>query len=151
MSIISTTVKYYANVQYMKHINIGMRLKTERLRLGLTQQAFANLVHVSKSSQSGYEAGSRVPDAHYLDMAHRIGVDIMYVITGDQLPTITTDHFNWEKLAKISYAIDLWLAEKHLNIPHDKKMRLAEHIYRHFLNADTIENSSVNKILALVS
>lgn len=61
---------------------IALRLKEERERLGLTQEAFAQCGKVSERAQQRYESGERIPDAQYLSCIGDIGVDVQYVIMG---------------------------------------------------------------------
>jgi len=62
--------------------NLGDRLKDERMRLGLSQAAFAERLGVHRNTQIKYESGERVPDSDYLDNAQKIGVDIYYLYSG---------------------------------------------------------------------
>lgn len=62
---------------------IGERIKSERLRLGLNPEDFAEQVGVHRSTLFNYEGGSRVPDAMALQRMHDLaGVDVLYVVTG---------------------------------------------------------------------
>lgn len=61
---------------------MGTRLKTERVRLGIAPGDFAALCGVSRTTQFNYESGERPPDADYLQRAHEAGADIHYVVTG---------------------------------------------------------------------
>lgn len=62
---------------------IGERIKSERLRLGLNPEDFADQVGVHRSTLFNYEGGSRVPDAMALQRMHdSAGVDVLYVVTG---------------------------------------------------------------------
>ncbi len=65
-------------------LNFGDRLKEERNALKLNQQAFADRVGVSKTTQFNYEKGLRQPDATYLAALSEMGVDVMYVLTGSR-------------------------------------------------------------------
>lgn len=65
---------------------IGERLRSERLRLGLTQTAFGEALGVAKNVQSRYERGDRSPDPIYLAAVIGVGVDVLYVLTGKRLP-----------------------------------------------------------------
>lgn len=67
-------------------LNIGERLKEERVRLGFNQGDFAAMAGVAKTSQFNYEKGERNPDAAYLAAAAAAGVDVLYVITGTRTP-----------------------------------------------------------------
>ncbi|WP_178125774.1 helix-turn-helix domain-containing protein [Pseudomonas sp. EMN2] len=70
-------------------MNIGERLKEERVRLGYNQADFAAIAGVAKTSQFNYEKGDRSPDAAYLAAVAEKGVDVLYVVTGARLPQPT--------------------------------------------------------------
>lgn len=78
----------------MDHVNrkevqmdtIGDRLKSERLRLGLTQDAFSRAGGSSKPSQVRYERGERFPDGDYFSRIALIGADLLYILTGERTP-----------------------------------------------------------------
>jgi transcriptional regulator with XRE-family HTH domain len=63
---------------------VGDRLKSERLRLGLSQEIFAERCGVKKLTQYNYEKSERHPDASYLIAAKALGVDLLYVMTGER-------------------------------------------------------------------
>jgi transcriptional regulator with XRE-family HTH domain len=65
-------------------ITTGARIRQERRRLGLTQDDFAKKVGVHRRTQVNYESGIRGPDSAYLEAASRIGVNVGYVLTGEQ-------------------------------------------------------------------
>ncbi|AGA74263.1 helix-turn-helix domain-containing protein [Pseudomonas putida HB3267] len=67
-------------------LNIGERLREERVRLGYNQADFAAIAGVAKTSQFNYEKGERSPDAAYLAAVAEKGVDVLYVVTGVRLP-----------------------------------------------------------------
>ncbi|WP_350029352.1 helix-turn-helix transcriptional regulator [Caballeronia sp. ATUFL_F1_KS4A] len=58
------------------------RLRAERKKLGLSQKEFAVKAGVSAKTQTLYENGRRLPDARYLNLIAKEGVDILYVVTG---------------------------------------------------------------------
>ncbi|WP_457406613.1 helix-turn-helix domain-containing protein [Pseudomonas sp. TE24901] len=64
---------------------IGMRLKEERARLNYTQQRFAAIGGVLANAHSKYERGERSPSALYLAQLAQVGVDVLYVLTGQRL------------------------------------------------------------------
>lgn len=61
------------------------RLKTERERLGLSQEEFGRLGGVSKTSQWLYEAGKNWPTVEYLESLRDKGVDVRFLVTGNRL------------------------------------------------------------------
>lgn len=71
---------------YIQMSGIGVRLREERERLGLSQRAFGEIGGVEANAQGKYESGSRAPKADYLAAVARKGVDVLYVLTGQRTP-----------------------------------------------------------------
>jgi transcriptional regulator with XRE-family HTH domain len=61
---------------------VAFRLKSERVRLRLTQKDFGAVGGVGANAQVKYETGERSPNASYLARVAAIGVDVLYVLTG---------------------------------------------------------------------
>lgn len=62
---------------------IGSRIREQRERISYTQAQIAEKLGISARSQRNYEAGTRIPDAAYLAALAPLGVDINYVLNGD--------------------------------------------------------------------
>lgn len=62
--------------------NIGLRIKEERVRLGLKQAEVAKFGDVSTRTFSYYESGERVPDGVFLANLMPRGFDAVYILTG---------------------------------------------------------------------
>ncbi len=65
-------------------MSIGERLREERERLKMSQPVFGEIGGVQKRAQINYESDGRTPDAQYLQAISRIGVDVLYVLTGER-------------------------------------------------------------------
>ncbi len=65
-------------------MDAGSRLKAERQRLGMTQEAFGSACGEMKGAQINYESGKRHPDTEYLAAAARLGTDVLFVVTGQR-------------------------------------------------------------------
>ena len=63
-------------------MGIGDRLREERERLGMNQEAFGAIAGVRKQAQLLYEKGERHPDAQYLAAIAAAGADVLYILTG---------------------------------------------------------------------
>ncbi len=63
-------------------MSIGERLKSERLRLGLSQARVGSIGGVEVNAQGRYENGIRYPRADYLAAISGLGIDVLFVITG---------------------------------------------------------------------
>ncbi|MDD5478739.1 helix-turn-helix transcriptional regulator [Rhodoferax sp.] len=64
--------------------NFGDRLKSERERLGHTQAKFAEACGVGSTAQYNYEKGDRDPAVSYLLAAEKLGVDLQYLLHGEE-------------------------------------------------------------------
>lgn len=68
---------------------IGARLKSERLRLAFSQEAFGKLGGVRRVSQYLYEQGDRTPDAIYLTRVARAGANVNWILFGKSKTEMT--------------------------------------------------------------
>lgn len=65
--------------------DFSSRLREERKRLGLSQEALAELGGVKLNAQSNYETGKRAPDADYLTRVAAHGVDVAFLFSGQRV------------------------------------------------------------------
>lgn len=63
---------------------VGLRLREERERLGLTQTQFAELGNASKRSVTDWEQGKLHPNGEFLALLAEQGADINYIFTGER-------------------------------------------------------------------
>lgn len=68
---------------------IGKRLRNERERLALSQEAIGEIGGVGRRAQVRYEADERCPDGHYLAAIAAAGADVGYILTGARAATQT--------------------------------------------------------------
>lgn len=68
----------------MRLQEMGIRLREERERKGLSQEEFGELGGVKKLAQHNYEKGVRAPDALYFSGLAEAGVDVAFVLTGQR-------------------------------------------------------------------
>ncbi len=68
------------------------RLRLERERLGISQEAFGFLGGVTKSSQWMYEQGRHWPTAEYLELLRQHQVDVGYLAAGIRQDSDTLRH-----------------------------------------------------------
>ena len=129
----------------------GERIRSERLRLKLTQSAFAKGVGVSQGTQVGYESGARLPNVQYLARASALGVDIIYVILGKQGSKVAIDMVDWGMEARILGAVERWLHEHEVTLSVEKKMHLVRLFLEKYSQAEDIDDDYINKTLAVVA
>ena len=69
-------------------MNLGARLKAERERLGLSQTDFAAIAGASKHAQINWEKGAAAPNAVALEAWEKLGLDVLYVVTGRRVSAL---------------------------------------------------------------
>ena len=69
-------------------MTVGRRLLQERERLGMSQAAFFAACGVSKKAQFNFENDHNIPGGAYLIAAAALGVDVLYVLTGQRSKAI---------------------------------------------------------------
>ncbi len=105
------------------------RLVSERTRLNLSQAEFAQAAGVHKRSQINYEKGLRCPDTSYLQAIEKLGVDLLYLLTGrPSVPPINIET-ELKALSDAWEAVDWALAEAKKTLPPKKKRLAAEALY----------------------
>ena len=60
----------------------GERLKSERKRMALSQEALGNLCGVQRLAQLNYEKEESTLTLEYMKKAEKAGVDILFVLSG---------------------------------------------------------------------
>lgn len=63
-------------------MSVGIRLKEERKRLGLTQEAMGLACGVTKRAQNLFEQGAHLPGGAYFVAVDELGMDVTYVLVG---------------------------------------------------------------------
>ena len=60
--------------------------------MGLSQREIGQLGGVAANAQGKYESGERVPKADYLAALANIGVDVLYILTGQAACALAMDN-----------------------------------------------------------
>lgn len=68
---------------------VGKRLKKERLKLGLTQEALSKLTNKSRIQIVNYEKARCEMTSGFLARLHPIGFDVQYLVTGVYSTSLT--------------------------------------------------------------
>lgn len=83
-------------------MSVGSRLREERLRLGMSQPAFAALAGVTKGAVVKWEKDTASPNALALNAFASAGADAVYILTGRRSPSwVTEDKILEEDLYEI--------------------------------------------------
>lgn len=68
----------------IKYGHIGVRLREERLRVGVSQVDFASHCGTSRNALLQWERGETAPNAGLLSSMTSLGIDVLYVVTGQR-------------------------------------------------------------------
>lgn len=92
-------------------MEIGDRLKEERVRLGMSQTEMATLGQVQRNTLFNYEKGLRSPDADFLARIAARGVDVLYVVTGQRVQSMldAEQSRHLAAFARLPLAVREWL------------------------------------------
>lgn len=133
------------------------RLRGERTRLGLNQTDFAALAGVTKKTQMLYEAGDRVPDAHYMAAIAQAGADLYFIITGQKILVPNADAaasiwapIDGEKLGRIIEMLETAAKQAGRRWPSKKLAEVAAEIYNALGHEQQFDQPRVERILKLV-
>ncbi len=133
------------------NVSIGSRLREERDRLGLNQEAFAQITPSgTRQSQSNYEKGARSPDAEYLAAIAGAGADVLYIITGVRRGAAPGE-FRPEVLKQVIEGVEELLKRKKRMLAPAIKADLVVVLYEHYSQTGTtVENVTIERFLRLV-
>jgi transcriptional regulator with XRE-family HTH domain len=115
----------------------GARLREERMRLKLSQEAFAEKVGVHRRTQVNYEAGEREPDVSYYEAAASLGIDLPYVLEGERI----------EKLPALAAKVAGRLFGGHVS-PAGTSVQALENLFYLFA-LDEVQSASQSGALAI--
>ena len=102
---------------------IGARFRSERERLGLTQQALAKELGIQRQALLLYESGERSPLADKLHSFDRVGGDTTFIITG--LKTAVLDAEGQRDLELAMSSVVMMCRAVGVDVDEVSKLRLA--------------------------
>ena len=135
----------------MNNSTFGQRIKTERLRHGHNQSAFAKMGNVSQTTQAAYESGSRTPDLEYLSqLTEKAGLDPLFIMTGRTQKQNLGNQIDWNLMLEIIATIEFRVESKELVIPIEKKVDLIRVLFIQFSEAGEIDEPLMQVYLRLI-
>ncbi|HRE16187.1 MAG TPA: helix-turn-helix transcriptional regulator [Rhodocyclaceae bacterium] len=98
-----STIVYMPTFRRSNQIVPGLpqRLRSERERLGMSQEFFANQVGVTRVTQNYYENGVRDPSLNYISACGAIGVDISFLLHAEAHGVEHAELLDWELFGKV--------------------------------------------------
>jgi transcriptional regulator with XRE-family HTH domain len=123
---------------------VGDRLREERNKRGLSQQALGDLVGSAKRTVIDWEKGATSPSAVQLSALAGAGFDVLYVVTGEhniqlskEQPVVFSDH---ARLQLAIEAVEEGLAEIKRKLPPAKKAELIVAAYELMAQPEQAKN-----------
>lgn len=80
---------------------LPQRLRSERERLGMSQEAFSTQVGVTRVTQNYYENGVREPSLNYISACGTVGVDIFFLLWAEAHDIEYADLLDWDLFGKV--------------------------------------------------
>lgn len=78
-------------------MSIGKRIRSERERLGISQEELRIACGISYRTQMAYELGESEPKVSYIVKFSELGADMNYIVTGNRAETIVERVFEGAK------------------------------------------------------
>lgn len=142
----SGSLQYAAMIVKSKESRLfGKKLRSERLRLGLTQSALAEMGGVSKATQVAYEADATRPDIGYLSRIADAGVDVLWLAT-DRWGTSCVD---WDLVDEILELIEEWAGERNKPTTRSERKDLMAALYSQFNRQGHVDPAAAATIFRL--
>ncbi len=66
----------------------GERIRSERERLGITQEKLSDICGITRRTQAAYELNESEPKVSYIVKFSELGADMNYIITGNKAETV---------------------------------------------------------------
>ena len=118
--------------------SLGERLKAERARLGLTQDALAERINVTGRSIAGYELGTTTIRQDIMYRLAKAGVDMPYVLFGDgQEGVAKVDPLLFKRVSRWA---DVACRDRHGNpLPAWERIQHVMRAYRWLASSSSLE------------
>lgn len=132
-----------------KPFSVGSRLREERERLGLNQEAFARLTPIgTRQSQSNYEKDASSPDAKYFAAIAAAGADVLYIITGERRSSSSSVSFQPLVLRRAIEVAEEELQAKPVRLTSAQKAEFITLLYEHFSSPEQDKQTVVDLFLS---
>ncbi|MFI8609496.1 helix-turn-helix domain-containing protein [Pseudomonas sp. NPDC077649] len=152
---------------------LGERLKEERKRLGLTQPLLAEVAGAAKRTVIDWEKGVSSPTAAQLEVLAGVGMDVLYVVTGQRASTVTGQShrstttvvtemgnpvtgpgavplIDAERLARIVDLLEAYASQAGRRWPAKRLVAVAAEVYNVLADEPALDEPKVERILKLV-
>lgn len=106
--------------------NFGFRLKTERIKLSMTQAELAKNLSISQMAVSLYETNKTIPTLKFIYGLHQFGFDIEYLVFGNNETGLGHNLNLQSSYKKLATALDFLEKKLNLTISTEIKIELID-------------------------
>lgn len=107
---------------------ISSRFKSERKRLGFSQDELASAIGTSRSTVAYYESGRSVPDLVTMERARQVGMDTWFIQTGEKAGAGISEA-DWRKLFLIAQSVEKWMKANEIPRSAHAELELVRLLY----------------------
>lgn len=129
---------------------IGKRLRTERERLGLSQEQLATVAGTNRITPSRYEGGAHLPTLAFLAAIEEAGIDVGYVLEGKR-NAVALGSDDTALLGRAVTVVDDLLAKHRFRPSEEVRGRLILQVLRDAQNSvhgSRMRTPSLDKLIA---
>lgn len=103
-------------------MDVGLRIKELRERLGMEQRELAHKINISQSKMNKIETGyqKRIETDILVDLSNALNATVDYIVGRSNNPNQTRDDYLDEEIRKLSEKMQVW----YKNEPKDKEVKL---------------------------
>lgn len=130
---------------------LGLRLSSERRRLGLSQQNVADLLGVSRSAVGMLETDRASLEVQRLLQLGRSGYDVLKVLTDEPGQVAAGRILDWNLCVEVNDRVSAWEHARGLQLPPDKKALVVKHLYLRFAALGQVDELALDETLRVAA
>lgn len=127
------------------------RIREERKRMGITQEAFGLMLGVGRTAVVNFESGKATPDLKALGKALENDVDAIYLLTGKRRQIAASDFLDWSLIQQIHLGIRKWCSDHDAVLSPDKEFGLLKLFYEQYSKNSAYDSQVMASTLRLVA
>ena len=130
---------------------LGLRLSSERRRLGLSQQKVADLIGVSRSAVGMLETDRASLEVQRLLQLGQSGFDVLKILTDEPGRVAAGRILDWNLCVEVTERVSAWEHARGLRLPPDKKALVVKHLYLRFAALGRVDELALGETLQVAA
>jgi hypothetical protein len=130
---------------------LGKRLAQERQRLGFSQKQMSENMGIGRSALGMIEIGQAPLDAQRLIELGGLGVDVVYVLSGETSRVAAASMLDWGLLENIQRGVRAWSAKHKISLSPEKEMLVLKILYLRFSKTGAVDTDGLEETLRLAA